>query len=108
MAVDEGYDFSAGDLDGIWNEGTAQMAVCYSLLGNRERYDALMSYLRTQTNDNGSIPAADRDGVSTGFVIAGSDSVWEYNNELSIGATTWLAFAQLGRSPFDPSVWRAA
>ncbi len=108
MAVDEGYDFSAGDLDGIWNEGTAQMAVCYYQLGNRERYDALMSYLRTQTKDNGSIPAADRDGVSTGFVIAGSDSVWAYNNELSIGATTWLAFAQLGKNPFDRSVWQAA
>ena len=108
MAVDEGYDFSAGDLDGIWNEGTAQMAVCYYQLGNRERYDALMSYLRTQTNDNGSIPAADRDSVSTGFVIAGSDSVWAYNNALSISATTWLAFAQLGRNPFDRSVWQAA
>ena len=101
MAVDRGYDFSAGDLDGIWNEGTAQMAVCYSLLGNHERYEELMSYLRTQTSADGSIPAADRDGVSTGFVIAGSDSVWEYNNELSIGATSWLAFAQLRRNPFD-------
>ena len=101
MAVGEGYDFSAGDLDGVWNEGTAQMAVCYYLMGNTEKYQAIMAYLQTQTAKDGSIPAADRDGLSTGFVIAGSDMLWEYNNEQSIGATCWLAFAQLGVNPFD-------
>ncbi len=101
MAVDEGYDFSAGDLDGIWNEGTAQMAICYSLMGNPEKHDAIMAYLGTQTAKDGSIPAADRDGVSTGFVIAGSDMLWEYHHEQSIGATCWLAFAQLGVNPLD-------
>ncbi len=102
MAVGAGYDFSAGDLDGIWNEGTAQMAVCYRMLGYTERYEAIMAYLDTQTARDGSVPAADRDGVSTGFAIAGSDMLWEYNNEQSIGATGWLAFAQLGVNPFDP------
>ena len=101
MAVDEGFDFSAGDLDGIWNEGTAQMAVCYRVLGYTDRYDAVMAYLATQTDRDGSIPAADRDGVSTGFAVAGSDLLWEYNNEQNIGATGWLAFAQLGVNPFD-------
>ena len=100
MAVGGGYDFSAGDLDGIWNEGTAQMALCYFKLGNTEKYDTIMAYLKTQTGKDGSIPAADRDGVSTGFVIEGSDALWEYNNEQSIGATAWAAFAQLGVNPF--------
>ena len=101
MTVGDGYDFSAGDLDGIWNEGTAQMALCYFLLGNTEKYDSIMAYLETQTDKAGSITAADRDGLSTGFVIAGSNILWEYNNEQSIGATGWLAFAQLGMNPFD-------
>jgi hypothetical protein len=100
MAVGEGFDFSAGDLDGIWNEGTAQMAVCYHMLKSAEKYDTVMAYLKTQTAKDGSIPAADRDGVSTGFVIAGSDILWEYNNVQSISATGWLAFAQLGKNPF--------
>ena len=101
MTVGEGFDFSAGDLDGIWNEGTAQMAVCYLMLGDTERYERIMAYLATQTDKDGSMPAADRDGLSTGFVIAGSEMLWEYNNEQSIGATGWLAFAQLGLNPFD-------
>lgn len=100
MAVGDGYDFSAGDLDGIWNEGTAQMALCYFLSGNTEKYDRIMAYLKTQTTKDGSVPAADRDGLSTGFVMSGSDVLWEYNNEQSIGATAWLAFAQLGVNPF--------
>ena len=101
MAVGAGFDFSAGDLDGIWNEGAAQMAVCYHVLNNTERYDEIMIYLKTQTGKDGSIPAADRDGVSTGFVIAGSDSPWEYYNLQSISATGWLALAQLGKNPLE-------
>lgn len=101
MAVGEGFDFSAGDLDGIWNEGTAQMAVCYHMLKSTEKYDTVMAYLKTQTAKDGSLPAADRDGVSTGFVIAGSDILWEYNNLQSISATGWLALAQLGKNPFS-------
>ena len=101
MAVDSGYDFSAGDLDGIWNEGTAQMAICYLLMGDQEKYDAIMSYLDTQVLKDGSITAADKDGLSTGFILYGSDILWVYNNEQSIGATCWLAFAQLKTDPFD-------
>ncbi|NLE14021.1 MAG: hypothetical protein GX628_10160 [Clostridiales bacterium] len=103
MAVGGGFDFSAGDLDGIWNEGTAQMAVCYRMLKNDDKYGAVMAYLKTQTAKDGSLPAADRDGVSTGFVIAGSDILWEYNNVQSISATGWLALAQLGINPFGLS-----
>ncbi|NLM19336.1 MAG: hypothetical protein GX217_04850 [Clostridiaceae bacterium] len=99
MTVGEGFDFSAGDLDGIWNEGTAQMAVCYSKFGYLEKYESIMKYLKTQTEKDGSIPAADRDGVSTGFVIVGTDILWEYNNSQSIGATGWLAFAQMKKNP---------
>ena len=99
MSVGDGFDFSAGDLDGIWNEGTAQMAACYSLLGNTEKYEKVIQYLKTQARENGSIPAADRDGISTGFVVAGSDILWEYNNTQSIAATAWYAFAQMKLNP---------
>ncbi|MGI6507458.1 MAG: hypothetical protein ACOX4A_03590 [Saccharofermentanales bacterium] len=100
MAVGEGFDFSAGDLDGIWNEGTAQIAVCYRQLKNTEKYERIMAYLETQTAKDGSIPAADRDGVSTGFAVVGTDILWEFNNVQSISATGWLALAQLDDNPF--------
>ena len=101
MAVDDGYDFSAGDLDGIWNEGTAQMAVCYLLKEDTAKYDSIMAYLDTQVLKDGSITAADIDGLSTGFILYGSDILWVYNHEQSIGATCWLAFAQLKTNPLD-------
>ncbi|MBR0092236.1 MAG: hypothetical protein IJP92_11105 [Lachnospiraceae bacterium] len=100
MAVGDGFDFGTGDLDGIWNEGTSQMAVCYYTMNSMEKYDTTMSYLKTQTAGDGSIPAADRDGVSTGFVVVGTDSLWEYNNVQSISATGWLAFAEMKVNPF--------
>lgn len=101
MSVGDGFDFSAGDLDGIWNEGTAQMAVCYNLTGAGEKYERTMQYLKTQAARDGSIPAADRDGVSTGFVVVGSDALWEYHNAQSIAATAWYAFAQAKINPLQ-------
>ena len=103
MSVGVGYDFSAGDLDGIWNEGTAQMAICYLKLGNTSEYDSVMGYLKTQQYKEGGIPAADRDGVSTGFLISGTDELWEYDNTLSICATGWYALAQLQKNPLEIS-----
>ena len=101
MMVGQGFDFSTGDLDGIWNEGTAQMAVCYQVLNYAEKEEAVMTYLKTQMAADGSVPAADRDGVSTGFAISGTDLLWEYNNVQSISATGWFAFAQLGKNPLE-------
>ena len=50
------------------------MAVCYHVLNHAEKEEAVMAYLKTQMAADGSIPAADRDGVSTGFAISGTES----------------------------------
>lgn len=102
MSVGAGFDFSAGDLDGIWNEGTAQMALCYLEQERTEEYNAVIGYLKTQELKKGGVPAADRDGVSTGFVLSGTDELWEYYNNLSIGATGWYALAQMKANPLKP------
>ncbi|MGX8702922.1 MAG: hypothetical protein ACSW8H_00550 [bacterium] len=101
IAVGAGFDFSAGDLDGIWNEGTAQMALCYWNQERTEEYNAILGYLKTQEYKDGGVPAADRDGVSTGFVLSGTEELWEYNNTLSIGATGWYALAQMKVNPLE-------
>ncbi len=101
MAVGAGFDFSAGDLDGIWNEGTAQVALCCSKQGMRDEYSAILGYLKTQEDKDGGITAADRDGVSTGFLLSGTQELWEYNNTLSIGATGWYALAQMQVNPLE-------
>ncbi|MCP1109873.1 hypothetical protein M2145_000003 [Lachnospiraceae bacterium PF1-21] len=99
IAVEAGFDFSNGDLDGIWNEGTAQMAVCYKVYGKTAAYEKVLEYLNSQMDEEGSITAADRDSVSTGFVVSGTDVKWEFHKVKSISATSWLAFAQMGVNP---------
>ncbi|MDV0446222.1 hypothetical protein MsAg5_00500 [Methanosarcinaceae archaeon Ag5] len=98
MAVENGYDFNA-DKDGAWFEGTSQMAVCYAMLGKDDDYRRVMNKLNANTLPDGSITAADRDGVSTGFKVSGLDLDWEYNKRVHLGATAWLSFAQTGYNP---------
>jgi len=98
MAVDGGYDFNT-DRDGVWFEGTAQAALAYKQLGNTQKYNKILEFLNANQLPDGSIPAADRDGVTTGFLVSGTDIPWKYDNRPHVGATAWLAFAQLGRNP---------
>jgi hypothetical protein len=98
LKVEGGYDFNS-DQDGIWLEGTAQVAVVYKMLGMEEKYQEILAYLESQALPDGSIRSADRDGVTTGFMASGTDQPWLYNKRVHIGATAWLAFAQMGINP---------
>jgi hypothetical protein len=98
MGVDGGYDFNS-DKDGVWFEGTAQAALAYKLLGNEDKYHKILDLLNARAEPDGSITAADRDGVSTGFMVSGTDIPWNYGKRVHVGATAWLAFAQLGVNP---------
>ncbi len=100
MAVDGGYDFNT-DKDGVWFEGTAQAALAYQQLGDQGKYEQILAFLNRQANGSGSIAAADRDGVTTGFTVGGTDIAWKYGKRIHVGATAWLALAQLGENPFE-------
>ncbi|MCL2548925.1 MAG: hypothetical protein FWE76_07175, partial [Symbiobacteriaceae bacterium] len=101
LGIDGGYDFNT-DKDGIWFEGTAQVALAYLTLGNRDKYETIMALLAENVLPDGSIPAADRDDVTTGFMVSGTDIPWTYPNRSHLGATAWLAFAQMERNPLAP------
>jgi len=103
MGVASGFDFNE-DKDGVWFEGTAQAALAYRQLGHTTRYAELLAYLNANQVSDGSLPAADRDGVTTGLDVAGTDIPWLYNNRSHVGATAWLSFAQLARNPFDIAI----
>lgn len=98
FAVDRGYDFNE-DRDGVWYEGTAQAALVYGVMGNDMRYGELMQFLDERSAADGSITAADRGGVSTGFNVSGLDMAWNYNARQHLGATAWVALAQLQHNP---------
>lgn len=92
-----GFDFDT-DKDGVWFEGTAQMALAYRITGQTDKAAGLMAALEkaqaTAPHANGKgLVAASRDGLTTGFE-------WKYYTRLHIGATAWLIFAQMRYNPF--------
>ena len=92
-----GFDFNT-DKDGVWFEGTAQMATAYAFALQPTRTLAVREVLRQaqQTppfGDTRGIVAASRDGLTTGFSF-------QYFRRLHIGAAAWNVFAQLGHNPF--------
>jgi len=93
----KGFDFN-NDRDGIWFEGTAQMAVAYLINEEPNKAAFYLSELRkaqeSAANNNGKgIVSASHDSVTTGFD-------WEYFNRLHIGATAWYIFAEMKYNPF--------
>lgn len=92
-----GFDFN-NDLDGVWFEGTAQMAVAFQVNHEMEKSDLYAKSLQaaqvTANNNNGKgIVAASHDYVSTGFD-------WVYHNRLHIGATAWYIFNEMHYNPY--------
>ena len=93
----KGFDFN-NDNDGVWFEGTAQMAVAYQINEEKSKSDFYIGELTKaqisalNTNSKG-IVAASHDGVTTGFD-------WEYFSRLHIGATAWYIFAEMEYNPY--------
>ncbi|KPA17927.1 hypothetical protein MHK_001856 [Candidatus Magnetomorum sp. HK-1] len=97
----KGFDFSYSSTtspDGVWFEGTAQMALAYQI---NSEYTKANNYIKEiekaqeyAPNTNGKgIVAASIDGLTTGIS-------WNYYSRLHIGATAWYIFAKLGYNPY--------
>ncbi|NCC51985.1 MAG: hypothetical protein EOM20_12325 [Spartobacteria bacterium] len=99
LRIGHGYDFNQ-DGDGIWYEGTAQMAVAFDLAGHTQRRNDIMGLLYSaQDLHTGGIPAAQQDGLTTGFYTNG-DVPWVYYKRLHVGATAWMLLAEKQVNPF--------
>jgi PKD repeat protein len=96
-----GYDFNT-DRDGVWPEGTGQMAVSFHLLGDSVRSNEIVQYLHTVQNADGSIDAASKDELSTGVKLS-NGNWWVYYKRPHVGATGWLSLAESGKNPFNIS-----
>jgi hypothetical protein len=91
-AIGGGFDFDT-DKDGVWYEGTAQMAVAYKVVGEKGKAQNLLKVIEGAQLPNGAIPASSKDGLTTGFD-------WEYFHRGHLGATSWYLFAKLGVNPY--------
>jgi len=102
LKVAQGFDFNQ-DRDGIWYEGTAHMAVAYQFTGQFNQANVLISSLVAAQDKSGGLPAADRDGLTTG-IWSTDGTPWLYFKRPHVGATAWLVLAQKQVNPFWPKM----
>jgi hypothetical protein len=103
----DGFDFN-DDRDGVWFEGTAQVATAYAFASRGSDADAFRQTLRqaqqaAPPDAAGGVIAAGHDGVSTGFRDSFGTPI-SYFRRVHVGATSWNAFAQLGFNPYYQTV----
>lgn len=94
LRVGDGYDYNQ-DRDGVWLEGTAQMALAYRLARAEGRSRQLLVFLASQQLASGALPAAQPERLTTGFG-------WYYYRRPHVGATAWYVLAERGLNPFAP------
>jgi hypothetical protein len=92
-----GFDFNE-DRDGVWFEGTAQMATAYASAGFESsaaqyRTELATAQVTPPTGDGFGIAAATVDGLTSGFGF-------EYFRRFHIAVAGWNVFAQLGVNPY--------
>lgn len=99
--IDGGYGYNR-DPDGIWTEGTAQMAAVLVLRGQPERAAPLWPILARQATPDGWLYATPEARIRTGLAI-GPDSAssdFFYYHLPHLGATAWAVIAAKGANPF--------
>lgn len=95
-----GADFNR-DRDGIWYEGTAQLALAALQLGRGEIYERMLATIEKAQLKSGAVPAASRDGLTTGFKVSVEGNPdWVYYHRGHVGATAWYILARLKVNPF--------
>lgn len=87
--------------DGIWTEGTAQVADAMQASG-RPVPDALWRLLAAQRSDDGMLYATPQARISTDFAIGPTSTYADffYYHQPHLGATAWAALAAKAWNPF--------
>jgi hypothetical protein len=99
LRIEDGYDFNQ-DGDGIWYEGTAQMAVALQLMGHQQDFEQALACLPDgQDSLSGGMYAADEDQITTGF-YTDTGEPWLYYRRLHVGATAWMVLVEQCMNPF--------
>ena len=97
-ALKGGFDFNR-DKDGVWYEGTAQMALAYQETDRPQKARAVLAMLDAGKQRSGAMPTTDGTTLTTGF-IQPDGNPWLYFHSLHVGATAWAVLAERGVNPF--------
>lgn len=103
--------FGAGDgfayseaRDGVWTEGTAQMALLLKLLGRTAQTKRLTAVIDSQRAPDGGFYAASTNTLVTGFGLETDPAKPRLYFRLPhLGATAWAALAERAFNPFTAS-----
>ncbi len=101
--VDGGYDFN-DDRDGIWWEGTAQVALTERVAGDAAAARGLLDRLAGQFAPSGLLWATSGPRLTTGLALAPdrTEADFFYYRRPHLGATAWAVLAARGWNPFVP------
>lgn len=100
MSVAGGFSYGE-DRDGVWTEGTGQMALLMKLLGRTERAESLIAIIESQRSPDGGFYATTVRALPTGFVLDTDPTKPRHYFRLShLGAASWAALAERGFNPF--------
>jgi hypothetical protein len=75
--------------------------LAYQAVEETEKAVAVVETIENAQLESGAIPAASKDGLTTGFYLSTSDgSPWLYYQRGHVGATAWYLFAKLEINPY--------
>jgi hypothetical protein len=96
-----GYDFN-DDRDGIWWEGTAQVALTLAATGDGAAATPILAALAGQFSPGGLLWATSVPRLTTGLALApdSSDADFVYYRRPHLGATAWAVLAARRWNPF--------
>jgi len=101
LSAQGGYAYGEAR-DGIWTEGTAQVALLREKLGDHDSSRALMSVLESQRSPDGGYYATSAQALPTGYGLESDPSKPRLYFRLShLGAASWVALAERGFDPFS-------
>ncbi|MDR3518526.1 MAG: hypothetical protein P4M00_22250 [Azospirillaceae bacterium] len=95
--------------DGVWTEGTAQVAVLSRLRDDEAQAATLLATVAAQRTPDGGYYATSTASIPTGFVLATDPAKPRlYYHLPHLGALAWAALAERGFNPFTLAVVQPA
>ena len=100
MSVGGGFAYGE-NRDGVWTEGTGQIALLLELLGQQDKAKVLLATIEAQRAPNGGYFASGAKQLPTGFALDTDPTQPRlYFHLPHLGATAWAALAERGFNPF--------
>ena len=96
----DGFAYSEAK-EGLWTEGTAQVALLMKLSGREKEAGRLMKAIEAMRTPDGSYYAASTKELSTGFMLETDPTQpRQYFHIEHLAAVSWVAIAQQSYNPF--------